>query len=47
MPWKLIQAMKSGGVVGGDVDAAPNQAYLTARHAAFLDLDRLYFELER
>ncbi len=42
-----IQAMKSGGVVGGDMDAAPNQAYLTARHVAFLDLDRLYFELER
>ena len=35
-----IQAMKSGGVVGGDADAAPNQAHLTARHVAFLDLDR-------
>ena len=42
-----IQAMKSGGVVGGDADAAPNQTHLTARHVAFLDLDRLYFELER
>jgi hypothetical protein len=42
-----IQAMKSGGVAGGDVEAAPNQAHLNARHLAFLDLDRLYFELER
>ena len=42
-----IQAMKSGGVVGGDADGAPNQAHLTQRHVAFLDLDRLYFELER
>ena len=42
-----IQAMKSGGVVGGDADAMPNQATLTARHAAFLDLDRLFFDLER
>ncbi len=42
-----IQAMKSGGVAGGDVEAAPNQAHLNTRHIAFLDLDRLYFELER
>ncbi len=42
-----IQAMKSGGVAGGDVEAAPNQAHLNARHIAFLDLDRIYFELER
>jgi len=42
-----IQAMKSGGVAGGDVETAPNQAHLNARHIAFLDLDRLYFELER
>jgi hypothetical protein len=42
-----IQALKSGGVVGGDADAAPNQTHLTARHVAFLNLDRLYFELER
>ena len=39
--------MKSGGVVGGDAEAAPNQTHLTARHIAFLDMDRLYFELER
>ena len=42
-----IQAMKSGGLVGGDVDAAPNETHLSARHVAFLDHDRLYFELER
>jgi hypothetical protein len=42
-----IQAMKSDGVAGGDMDAAPNQAHLSARHIAFLDMDRLYFEVER
>ena len=42
-----IQAMKSGGLVGGDADAAPNKTHLTPRHVAFLDLDRLYFDLER
>jgi hypothetical protein len=42
-----IQAMKSRGVAGGDVEAAPNQARLSAQHVAFLDRDRLYFELER
>jgi hypothetical protein len=42
-----IQALKSGGVVGGDAEAAPNQTHLTARHIAFLNLDRLYFVLER
>ena len=42
-----IQAMKSGGLAGGDADAAPNETHLTPRHVAFLDLDRLYFELER
>jgi len=42
-----IQAMKSRGLRGGDIDAAPNQALLSARHVAFLDVDALYFELER
>ena len=42
-----IQAMKSGGLVGGDADAAPNETHLTPRHAAFLDLDRICFDLER
>ena len=42
-----IQAMRSGGVVGGDLESIPNQTHLGTRHVAFLDLDRLYFELER
>lgn len=42
-----IQALKSGGLSGGDGDAAPNQTHLTSRHVAFLDPDALYFELER
>lgn len=42
-----IQAMKSRGVAGGDTEAAPNEAHLSAQHVAFLDRDRLYFELER
>jgi len=42
-----IQAMKSRGVVGGDAEAVRNQTHLTAKHIAFLDLDRLHFELER
>jgi hypothetical protein len=42
-----IQAMKSQGVLGGDGEAAPNQAHLTAAHVACLDVDQLYFELER
>ena len=42
-----IQAMKSAGLAGGDADAAPNETCLTSRHVAFLDLDWLYFALER
>ena len=42
-----IQAMRSAGLAGGDADASPNETWLTSRHVAFLDLDRLYFELER
>ena len=42
-----IQAMKSGGLTGDEVDTAPNEAHLASRHVAFCDLDRLYFELER
>ncbi len=42
-----IQAMKSSGITGGDIEAAPNQTHLSARHVAFLDVDALYFELER
>ena len=42
-----IEAMKSAGVVGGDADERPNQAHFSAGHVAFLNLDRLNFELER
>ncbi len=42
-----IQAMKSGGLAGGELDTLPNETYLTSKHIAFCDLDRLYFELER
>jgi hypothetical protein len=42
-----IQAMKSGGLLGGDAEAAPNETHLKALHVAFLDLDALTFELER
>ena len=42
-----IEAMKSRGVAGGDVAATPNTTHLTTGHVAFLNLDRLYFELER
>ena len=42
-----IQAMKSRGVVGGDSDAPPNETHLDRCHVALVDLDRVYFELER
>jgi len=42
-----IQAMKSRGVLGGDGETTRNQTHLTALHVAFLDLDRLYFDVER
>ncbi|GIX36491.1 MAG: type III restriction endonuclease subunit R [Lysobacteraceae bacterium] len=42
-----IQAMKSQGVAGGDREAAPNRAHLRAQHVACLDIDRLFFDLER
>jgi hypothetical protein len=42
-----IQAMKSRGATGGDTEAAPNEAHLSANHIAFLDIDKIYFELER
>jgi hypothetical protein len=42
-----IQAMRSGGLVGGDAVAVPNATHLSARHVAFMDIDRLYFDLER
>lgn len=42
-----IQAMRSSGLAGGDLEAVPNQAHLSACHVAFLDVDALYFDLER
>jgi hypothetical protein len=42
-----VQAMKSEGVSGGEDDSVPNPAFFTERHIAFLDIDRIYFELER
>jgi len=42
-----IQAMKSSGVSGGQDDDTPEQGWLSESHVAFLDIDQLYFELER
>jgi hypothetical protein len=42
-----IHAMKSLGVAGGDAVVAKHAAFLTAAHVAFMDVDRIYFELER
>lgn len=42
-----IQAMRAQGLQGGDGDGALNATHLSARHIAFLDIDRLFFELER
>ncbi|HDQ04099.1 MAG TPA: DEAD/DEAH box helicase [Deltaproteobacteria bacterium] len=41
-----IQAMRSGGVTGVDIETAPNQTHLSTRHVTFLDFKKLYFELE-
>ncbi|MDZ7615739.1 MAG: DEAD/DEAH box helicase, partial [Patescibacteria group bacterium] len=42
-----IKAIKSAGVIGGDDAQQPHQAHFTPGHVAFLNQDRLYFELER
>ena len=42
-----VQAMQAPGLVDGSPQATLNQAHLSARHVAFLDVDALYFELER
>ena len=39
--------MKSDGVSGSEDEGASNEAHLTRQHIAFLDLDQLYFDLER
>lgn len=42
-----IEVMKSSDVRGGDIEMTPNETRLSKRHVAFLDVDALYFELER
>jgi len=42
-----IRAMKSRGLAGGEAEARPNVAHLGPEQVAFLNLDRLYCELER
>jgi hypothetical protein len=42
-----IKAIRSAGVIGGDGDERPHQAHFSAGHVAFINLDRIYFELER
>lgn len=42
-----IRSMESDGVPGSQSEAEKHQARLTREHLAFLDLDALYFELER
>ena len=42
-----IQALKSIGAVGGDDDAHLNEAVLSPKHVAFINIDKLYFELQR
>ncbi len=42
-----IEMMKAKGLEGGDGFITLNRASLSAEHVAFVDVDRLYFELER
>ncbi len=42
-----IQAIKSKGMIGGDEDAAPNITHFQPKHIAFLDIENLYFDIER
>lgn len=42
-----IQALRSSGVGAVEEDRQPDQGALSKRHIAFLDLDALYFELQR
>lgn len=42
-----IQAMRSTDLVDGEILSELNETHLTVRHVAFLDLDRIYFDLER
>lgn len=42
-----IQAMRSAGMAGAELESQPNQAHLTKQHIAFLDMNQLYFDLEQ
>lgn len=42
-----IQSMRSDGVIGGNLEISRNETHLNNGHIAFLNLDRLYFELQR
>lgn len=42
-----VQAVRSGGAGGIDAEATPNEAHLHPAHIAFLNIDYLFFELER
>lgn len=42
-----IQALRSSGVGAVEEDRQPDQPVLIQKHIAFLDLDALYFELQR
>jgi hypothetical protein len=42
-----IQALRSTGAGATDKQGRPSQGWLTCEHIAFLDLDALYFELQR
>jgi len=42
-----IQAKGSAGLVGGDGEGSLHRGKLTRKHVAALDIDRLWFELER
>lgn len=42
-----VQAMNSSGIKNGDTVVAWNETHLTSLHLAFINFDRIYFELER
>ena len=42
-----IQAMRSSDLASGDAHGSRNETHLTPFHVAFLDLDRICFDLER
>lgn len=42
-----IQALRSSGVGAVEEERQPDQCVLTQKHIAFLDMDALYFELQR